>query len=613
MNQRRFPYGKATLISIGYMTNNLTWSVYNAFVPLFLTSNFVELLGEDAAVINTLVGVVMILDNIAAVLIQPYIGERSDRTWVKKLGRRMPYVIIGIPLAAFFFGFIGSFWSTLWVLLVAVTGFNISMAFYKSPVMSLMPDTLPREYRSQGSGVLNVIGSIGSISGLLIVSTLVTKNRTTLAFWLLSIFMIICLAILYFNIKEKKDIEIEEREERIGIFSSFKTLFKENNKALIILLFSMFFHTAGYNVVETFISPFIVYIKNPQHYTDAETIVNIVSEGATGGYILAGFVGFSVLMALPAGLVGRRIGALNACLLGLGGFIIAIIPITIISLTNLEALADILTFSTYPEPHFGPLTFVYMGLVVLIAFSWLTLSINSIVVVWNLAPRNRTATYTSYFYAFHHLAMIVSPFLAGGIFDLFRLYFKRKGWITPGIRVLFVYVSFCFVIALILLSIVKFLRTKELRKIKDTDEYVLKTFEEKEYPLLFLPMLLFGVGLRQEKALIDLRNEQNRERRELKREIRKLKRLRRKLKSDVILGDYQDLDDEHRQAIIDYLETEKGLRKEHREKRKELRDEIIKEKIKKKLEDEPEREKKLEEESDQSESKKSKKDDKKEI
>ncbi|MCK5158962.1 MAG: hypothetical protein KAR08_07385, partial [Candidatus Heimdallarchaeota archaeon] len=226
-----------------------------------------------------------------------------------------------------------------------------------------------------------------------------------------------------------------------------------------------------------------------------------------------------------------------------------------------------------------------------------------IVVVWNLAPRNRTATYTSYFYAFHHLAMIVSPFLAGGIFDLFRLYFKRKGWITPGIRVLFVYVSFCFVIALILLSIVKFLRTKELRKIKDTDEYVLKTFEEKEYPLLFLPMLLFGVGLRQEKALIDLKNEQNRERRELKREIRKLKRLRRKLKSDVILGDYQDLDEEHRLAIIEHLESGKELRRDHREKRKELRDEIIKEKIKKKLE----------EESDQSESKKSKKDDKKEI
>ncbi|MHA1586069.1 MAG: MFS transporter [Candidatus Heimdallarchaeota archaeon] len=573
------------------MTNNLTWSVYNAFVPLFLTTKFCMILGENAVVINTLVGLVMILDNIAAVLIQPYIGARSDRTWIKNLGRRMPYVIIGIPLAAFFFGFIGSFWSTLWVLLVAVTGFNISMAFYKSPVMSLMPDTLPREYRSQGSGVLNVVGSIGSISGLVIVSTLVKAGRTSLGFWLLSILMIVCLAILYFNIKEKKDVEIEEPKERLGVFSSLKTLFKEKNKGLIILLFSMFFHTAGYNVVETFITPFIQYVLNPGSYTQVDKICDIVIEGATGGYILAGFVGFSVLMALPAGLVGRRIGALNACLIGLAGFIVAIIPITIISMTNLDALADILTFSTYPTPHFEPLTLVYIGLVILLAFSWLTLSINSIVVVWNLAPRNKTATYTSYYYTFHHLAAIVSPFLAGGIFDLFQLYFKRKGWNVPGIRVLFIYVSVCFVIALILLSIVKVLRMKKLREIKDTDEYVLRTFEEKEYPLLFLPMLLFGVGLRQEKALIELRNEQNRERRELKREISKLKRLRRKLKSDVILGDYQDLDEEHRKAIREHLETGKELRKEHREKRKELRDEIIKEKIKKKLEDEPDREK----------------------
>lgn len=600
MNQQRFPYGKSALISIGYMTNNLTWSVYNAFVPLFLINNFCVLLGENARVINTLVGLVMILDNIAAVLIQPYIGARSDRTWVKNLGRRMPFVIIGIPLAAFFFGFIGSFWSMLWVLLIAVTGFNISMAFYKSPVMSLMPDTLPREYRSQGSGVLNVVGSIGSISGLVIVSTLIKAGRTSLAFWLLSILMIVCLAILYFTIKEKKDVEIEEREERLGIFTSFKTLFKEKNKGLILLLFSMFFHTAGYNVVETFISPYIQYVLHPESYTEVGKVCDIVVEGATGGYILAAFVAFSVLMALPAGLVGRRIGALNACLLGLLGFIIAVIPITIISVTSLDALRDILTFSTSSTSQFGPVTLVYIGLVILLAFSWLTLSINSIVVVWNFAPRNRTATYTSYYYAFHHLAAIISPFLAGGIFDLFQVYFKRKGWNVPGIRVLFIYVSFCFVIALILLSIVKVLRTRELRKIKDTDEYVLRRFEEKEYPLLFLPMLLFGVGLRQEKALIDLRKEQNRERRELKREIRKLRRMRRKLKSDVILGDYQDLDEEHRLAIIERLKSEKELRRDHREKRKELRDEIIKEKIKKKLEDE----------SDQSESKKSKKDDK---
>ncbi len=569
MNQPRFPYGRVTLVSFGYFTNNITWSVYNVFVPIFLTSNFIAILGENSTIINTLVGLVMILDNIAAVLIQPYIGALSDRTWVKKLGRRMPFVIIGLPLAAFFFGFIGSFWSTLWILLIAITGFNICMAFYKSPVMSLVPDTLPKEYRSQGSGVLNVVGGIASIIGLVIVSSLFNVNLK-LAFWLLSIIMIICLAILIFNIREVKDIEIEERKEKVGVFSSIRTLFKEKNKVLIILLFSIFFHTAGYNVAETYISKYVT------------EILNFNSE--IGGFILAAFVGFSVLAAIPAGLVGRRIGALNACLLGLSGFILAVIPITIISLTNTEILKEVLTLNTYTAPKFGWETFLYLLLVLLLGFSWLVLSINTIVVVWNLAPKGKTATYTSYFYLFHHLAAIFSPFLAGGLFDLFEYTARRLGYDIPGLRILFLYVSVCFVIAVVLLTIVRIVRTRQLKAIEDTDEYILKRFEEKEYPLLFLPMLLFGIGLRQEKALIELRNEQNRERRELRKEIRRLKRERRKLKADVIVGDYPEAEQDHIMAIKEQQELGKGLRKEHREQRRELKEEIIKEKIKKKLE-----------------------------
>ncbi|MFW9924912.1 MAG: MFS transporter, partial [Candidatus Thorarchaeota archaeon] len=172
MSEYRFPYLKTTLISFGYFTNNLTWSAYNVFVPFFLSQNLLGLLG-DVPLINTLVGIIMILDNIASILIQPVIGQLSDKTWIPKIGRRMPYVIIGLPLAAFFFGLIGSFHTVLWVLIVAICGFNISMAFYKSPVMSLVPDNLPRNYRSQGAGVLNVVGGIASISGLLLTSYLI--------------------------------------------------------------------------------------------------------------------------------------------------------------------------------------------------------------------------------------------------------------------------------------------------------------------------------------------------------------------------------------------------------------------------------------------------------
>ena len=76
-----------------------------------------------------------------------------------------------------------------------------------------------------------------------------------------------------------------------------------------------------------------------------------------------------------------------------------------------------------------------------------------------------------------------------------------ENWYIPGLRIMFLYISIFFIVSLVLFIFVKAKRTKTLREIKDTKEYVLKRMDEKEYPLLFMPLLLFGIGLRQEKAL----------------------------------------------------------------------------------------------------------------
>jgi len=576
MDQKGFPYWRTALTSFGYFTNNLTWSVYNLYVPSFLAKNFAEIFGEDAKVIYTLVALVMILDNVASIIIQPAIGHMSDQTWIPKLGRRMPFIIVGIPLAAFFFGLIGSFKTTLWVLIVAICGFNISMAFYKSPVMSLIPDTLPREYRSQGSGVLNVIGGVASITGLIVVTSLID---TPFSFWSCSIIMIICLVILVFSVREQKDAEIEKSDERINLFKAIRNTFKEGDKTLIIMLFSIFAHTAGYTVVETFIKPF------------TEKVLQFPDK--TSGYILAAFVGISIVLAIPAGLIGQKVGALNACLMGIIGFIIAMIPLTIVSLTSPNILADILTLNLYPVATFKFTTIIYGLLVGLLSFSWLVLSINSIVVIWNMAPKRKTATYTSYFYIFIHLAAVISPLIAGGLFDLFRNIAIKLGYVgKSGLEIMFVYVTICFIIALVLAIFVKVIRTKNLRKMHDTEEYIVKRFEDKEYPLMYLPMLLFGFGLRQEKALSELRKAQNQERKELRIKIRIMKKEIRKLKSKDITDDSLDDLMTRLNEIRDHKESSKELKKEHKEQRKELREDIIKEKITKKITNESDKSKK---------------------
>ena len=140
-------------------------------------------------------------------------------------------------------------------------------------------------------------------------------------------------------------------------------------------------------------------------------------------------------------------------------------------------------------------------------------------VIWNIAPKQKTATYTSYFYLFNHLASIISPFLAGGIFDLYEFSSLKKANPTSGLKIMFVYILVCFIITVACLIFVKIRRVKQLTEIKDKNIYLQQVLEQKEYPLLYLPMLLFGVGVRSDKALTELRKTQIDERKELREKL----------------------------------------------------------------------------------------------
>ncbi|MEA2071116.1 MAG: MFS transporter, partial [Asgard group archaeon] len=504
MNEQKFPYGKSFLLCLGFFTINISWSVYNVFIPQFLERDFIALLGENFHAINTLVGLVMILDNIIAVLMQPYIGQLSDRTWIPKLGRRLPYAMLGIPLAALFLGLIGNFNATLWLLILLIGGFNISISFYKAPVMSLVPDTLPNEYRSQGSGILNVVGSVASIVGLFVGSYLISLDSNW-TFWPLSIIMIICLVILVLTTNEKKDIKIRKSASKTTFFEAFRSLLKEKNWLLIINLIGIFFHAAGYQIAETFVSRYVT------------NILDIPASRA--GYILGGFFIFNILMAIPVGFVGRLIGPLNACVIGLAGVSISLIPMIIISLVSIDTITKILTLTPGWE-----LPFVLI-LIIILGFSFLLVTINSIVVIWDQAPEEKNATYTSYFHVFANLAAIASPFLFGAVFDLYEVITGIN-----GLYIFFVCIGFCYVISFLIYLVVKTKRTQRLMETKDREEYIRQMIQKREYPLLFLPYLLFGVGLRREKAIQDLKQEQMQEILDLKAQYRRLRHKHNRLK-----------------------------------------------------------------------------------
>ena len=97
VQEPKFNYGKLFLIGFGFFGTSVLWSLYNTYVPILLSQKF----GLDSVAI----GFFMSIDNIAALFIQPPVGAWSDRVRTK-IGRRLPFILVGAPIAAVAFGLI---------------------------------------------------------------------------------------------------------------------------------------------------------------------------------------------------------------------------------------------------------------------------------------------------------------------------------------------------------------------------------------------------------------------------------------------------------------------------------------------------------------------------
>jgi len=113
----------------------------------------------------------MTIDNIFAIILLPLLGALSDQTRTR-FGRRMPYILIGAPLAALTFSLIPltRSWHVLWLMMLNIIFMNFFMALFRSPVIALMPDITPPEKRSQANGVINFMGGVGALLAYLVVN-----------------------------------------------------------------------------------------------------------------------------------------------------------------------------------------------------------------------------------------------------------------------------------------------------------------------------------------------------------------------------------------------------------------------------------------------------------
>lgn len=447
---KRFSYLFTAIIGLGFFTTAITWVIYNIYIPTYLKAYLREVWGT-VPLETLIIGSIMVLDNVIAVLMQPWIGNISDKTWKRygpnKKGRRMPFIIIGIPIAAVFFVLVGvfgfdmfsNFQSSMFLgfilLLLVIGGFNISMALFRSPVVSLMPDIVPKEYRSRGNGFINLLGGIGALVGLF-VFPIIEKSNTLLAYLFVAVILIICLVILYFSIKEPEELKDAEKREKVKVIPTIKEIFKREDKSLVFILFAIFAWFFGYNVVETFFS----------NYGEDVLLMDKGDISLIFGVLALSFI----IFAFPAGLIAKKIGRKQSILTGLGIMVLFLGIATVFSLANVPALAARTTFIGMDIPY---LALLYAGCFFFMGMGWALININSIVIVWELSGKDKIGMGTGIYYFFSAAAAITGPVIIGGILDL--LNFGLDLGEGEQYKFLFLFAVIFFIIAGVLTFFVK--------------------------------------------------------------------------------------------------------------------------------------------------------------
>ena len=377
-------YPKTFLLGFGFFGVSVLWAVYNAFVPIFLSQRF----GLEPGII----GFIMTLDNIAALLIQPPIGALSDRLRTP-IGRRMPFILVGAPIAAVAFAFVPMA-QALPLFIASIMTMLLAMAVYRTPVIALMPDITPSAFRSQANGVINFMGGIGAIIAFLAGASLY-ESSPSLPFWVGAALLLVASALVLIFIREPRVYE-EVPQQEAGVIRNLKIIAADPDRSALRLLLAIFFWFLGYTAIEAF---FTLYGTNHLGLSEAESARQL------GDLSL-----FFVLTAIPSGLIAARIGrrvTISAGIVMLGSLLLVIffLPPAVLTtlLTKLPVLGSIRVISV---------------LLMAGGVAWALININSLPMVVDAAPQDRIGTYTGLYYFSSTLAAIAGPITNGWLVQL---------------------------------------------------------------------------------------------------------------------------------------------------------------------------------------------------
>ena len=340
-----------------------------------------------------------------------YYGYLSTRAW--EVTSRDPSTLI-------------IFISTLFVALVA-------MAIFRSPAVALMPDITIKPLRSKANAIITFMGAVGGILGVYIIM-LSGLNRHAydnhaLVFILIGIIMLLALGVFLWKVREPEwvkdrvelekqlNIIIEEEEQKAPIRKQFSMIHLSRRKArsLYFLLISIFMLFMGYNAVMSKLADYLPKVLN-MNYFDFPFIVAQA---------------LVIIMIVPVGILSLKLGRRRTIILGM--------IIVILSFGSIYFLKERQAWQT-------------AGIVFLAGVGWSMISINTYVMVVELASGGNSGLYTGYYYSASMTAQIATPILSGILMDRY------------GRLILFPYATLFVLLAFIAFLFVKEGEAKKIRK-----------------------------------------------------------------------------------------------------------------------------------------------------
>ena len=427
---------RTILVGLAFMAISAFWQLYDNVVPLLLKYDF----GLEESVS----GYIMAADNVLALFLLPFFGALSDKTR-SRWGKRTPYIFFGTVFAVVFMiilpasvGFPFSKSTKLIIFMVALFLTLFSMATYRSPAVSLMPDVTPKPLRSKGNAIINLMGTVGGMITLVsmmvldktkysaicpndgsevgglgsgahlvncpecgqdfVVTKLLRENPSyVLLFSVIAGVMLIALAVLLFTVKEnaftreredtEKEYGIADVEEDEGAPSSGK-LPRPVLKSLVFILLSVAFWYMGYNAVTSALSRYMVEVWH-------------LGDSGTASCLMVA-MGAALIAFVPIGIISSKIGRKKVILAG----------------------AMLLALMFGAAYFFTEYVFSVNLVFVLVGVAWAAINVNSFPMVVEMSRGSNIGKYTGYYYAFSMAAQVLTPIISGYLLQIsYRLLF----------------------------------------------------------------------------------------------------------------------------------------------------------------------------------------------